>query len=165
MARGRPPKPLERTAALAKGDGQSPGHRTTLATTTKRPTTTLQARVVPLCPDTLSDRGIQEWDKIWTAGHWLHESEDYHWVSMIAQAYDQIAEFRDQVKTDGLVVEGYAGQVTAHPLIAEIRKAESLIMKCLSTLGFSPTDRARLGLTEAKAQNALMDLMDRTKRQ
>ena len=164
MARGRPPKPLERQAVLALGDGQSPGHRRAVATTAKRPAATLQPRGVPLCPDTLSDRGIQEWDKIWTAGHWLHEAEDYHWVSMIAQAYDQIAEFKDQVAADGLVVTGYAGQVTAHPLIAEIRKAEALIMKCLSTLGFSPTDRARLGLSEAKAQNALMDLMDRTRK-
>jgi phage terminase small subunit len=44
------------------------------------------------------------------------------------------------------------GQTIAHPLITEIRKCEDTIRKCLSVLGFSPADRARLGLAEAKAQ-------------
>jgi hypothetical protein len=38
-------------------------------------------------------------------------------------------------------------------LVAEIRKCEETIRKCLSILGISPTDRARLGLAEVKKRN------------
>jgi phage terminase small subunit len=51
--------------------------------------------------------------------------------------------------------------MTAHPLIAEMRKNDQLIQKCLSILGFSPTDRARLTITETQAQNALDAFLSR----
>jgi P27 family predicted phage terminase small subunit len=80
---------------------------------------------------------------------------------MIAQAYDEITAFREQIAQDGLVVTGYNEQMVAHPLLKEIRAAQSVIVKALSTLGFSPTDRARLGIQEAQARSALLDLQAR----
>jgi P27 family predicted phage terminase small subunit len=112
----------------------------------------------PPLPDGIGERGSLEWQKIWTAGRWLWPDQDYHWVEMIARAYDDIQVFRDEI--DGqLTVEGYNGQTVAHPLIAEIRKLEATITKCLSQIGFSPTDRARLKLTEAKGEKAARDLL------
>jgi P27 family predicted phage terminase small subunit len=107
-------------------------------------------------------RGLTEWNNIWKAGQvWLHPTEDYHWVEMIARAYNDIVQFRKKIEEDGLIVKGYAGQLTAHPLLREIREAEAVIRKCLSILGFSPTDRARLGLAEIKRQSKIMDLQNR----
>lgn len=37
--------------------------------------------------------------------------------------------------------------------------AEALIRKCLSVLGISPTDRARLGLAEVKKETALQEFI------
>jgi P27 family predicted phage terminase small subunit len=115
---------------------------------------------VPRAPRGLARQGRTEWQKVWTAGFWLKEDQDYHWVEQIARAYDDIASYREKVEEVGLIVTGYNGQDAANPLIAEIRKCEATIRTCLSILGFSPTDRAKLGIAEAKARNALEEYLD-----
>jgi P27 family predicted phage terminase small subunit len=97
------------------------------------------------------------WDKIWSAGHWLHE-EDEHLVTMLALAQDELEAYQAQIKTDGLMVRGAAGGVVAHGLIREVRQTRAQIIKILSMLGFSPSDRMRLGIQEVKRANALLDL-------
>jgi P27 family predicted phage terminase small subunit len=120
--------------------------------------------IVPVPPDDLADRGLTEWERIWTAGSsWRAPEQDYHWIAMTARAYDDIDEFRARVNRDGLIQQGSMGQVIAHPLISEIRKCETLIMKCLATLGFSPSDRARLGLAEVKTASKLQQMMQQAK--
>lgn len=111
----------------------------------------------PPMPEGLAQHGELEWEKIWASGPWLNPEQDYPWVEMVARAYDEIDEYRKRIEQDGLVVKGYAGQAAAHPLIAEIRKCEQTIMKCLSILGYSPTDRARLGMAEVKKETALQE--------
>lgn len=113
----------------------------------------------PQMPAGLGVRGALEWEKIWQAGRWLWPDQDYAWVEQVARAYDDLAIFRAEVGGN-LTVEGYNGQMTAHPLIAEMRKCEDTIRKCLSQLGFSPTDRARLKLTELKASKTAQDLVN-----
>lgn len=157
MPAGRPRMPLERAQNLAKGDGRTPGGRE--MELSSRAAVQPSRTVPPLPPVVLAERGITEWDKIWTAGYWLHADKDYHWVEMVVTAYDEIETFRAQIAEDGLVVAGYNGQMTAHPLISEIRKAQQTIAKALSLLGFSPSDRARLNLVEVKAASALDDLL------
>lgn len=155
---GRPKTPIEKMMTLSKGDGRTPGKREVeVRSYTPHPG-------APVTPLDLRDRGVTEWEKVWDAGFWLHPDKDYHWVEMIARAYDDMDTFRQQVQEDGLVVRGYNGQQAAHPLIAEIRKCEQTIQKCLSVLGFSPTDRAKLGLAEAKARGQLQKLIDGAKK-
>ena len=152
---GRRKTPIERMAARST-NGRTPGGRE-LAVPARA-----VARRSPLPEPAvpLSGRAADEWQKIWTAGHWLYPDQDYPWVEQIARAYSDIEAFRARIEEDGLIVTGYAGQVEAHPLIAEIRKCEATIQKCLSILGFSPTDRARLAITEAKARNELQKMLD-----
>lgn len=119
----------------------------------------MEAVEAPAMPEGLGARGVAEWRKIWTAGRWLWPDQDYAWVEQVARAYDDLAIFRAEVGGN-LTVEGYNGQMTAHPLIAEMRKCEDTIRKCLSQLGFSPTDRARLKLTELKASKTAQDLVN-----
>lgn len=156
MPRGRPPKPIElkrrtgRTHNTDSGGRKLPEIQGTIVKTVD----------VPDVPDGLRDRGQREWVNIWTAGQaWLAPQQDFYWVEMIAHAYDEIEEYRATIAKDGLTSLGSQGQMVAHPLIAEIRRAEAVIMKALSILGFSPSDRARLGLAEVKRQSALLDFM------
>jgi P27 family predicted phage terminase small subunit len=115
--------------------------------------------VTPDPPDGLGPRGVEEWHKVWTAGRiWLHPDQDYHWVEMVSRAYDDITAFREEIDKTGLIVKGYAGHMAANPLLREIRDAEAVIRKCLSTIGFSPTDRARLGLAEIERQSKMAGL-------
>jgi P27 family predicted phage terminase small subunit len=117
--------------------------------------------VIPRAPQGLARQGRKQWVSVWTAGFWLKEDQDYHWVEQIARAYDDIASYREKIEEVGLIVTGYNGQDAANPLIAEIRKCEATIRTCLSTLGFSPTDRAKLGIIEVKARNALADYLEK----
>lgn len=159
----RRPEPLERMALKAKGDGKTPGGRDVVKS---NPTLTEHDDdQAPPMPRGLKRRGRLEWQKLWKAGFWLNPTQDYHWCEMIVRAYDDIEQFRKRITADGLVQKGSLGQPVAHPLIAEIRKAEATIRQCLSVLGFSPTDRARLGIMEAKAQREIAGVKDLIKRQ
>lgn len=114
----------------------------------------------PPMPDGLAERGEAEWHKIWQAGPWLWPDQDYAWVEQVCRAYDDLNAFRAEIAVTGLMVEGYNGQMVANPLISEVRKAEAIIQKCLSSIGFSPSDRARLKLTELKSAKQAQDLVN-----
>ena len=156
MTRGRPKTPIEKMQARSP-DGTTPGHRKLPVPAS--PTT--PDRTVPELPAGIEARGAEEWIKVWSAGFWLHRDQDYHWVEMIARAYQDIEVFRADVRDRGLITKGYAGQDAANPMIAEIRKCEATIQKCLQVLGFSPTDRAKLAIVEGQAQNALQQMIDK----
>ena len=159
MARGRPKEPIERAAAKARGDGRTPGGRQIV----KAQYTILKRTDAPQMPRGLKTRGKREWLKIWASGPWLNPDHDYAWVEQIARAYDDIDVFRRKIEEDGLVVRGSLGQPVAHPLVAEVRKCEQTIRQCLSIIGFSPTDRARLGLAEIKRETALQDMISKAR--
>lgn len=149
------PVPIERMLARS-GNGKTLGGRDLVVTDVGK----LAPVTAPEAPEGLGPRGQVEWAKIWTAGKWLWPDQDYAWVEQAARAYDDLATYRAVVAEEGLTVEGYAGQTTAHPLIREMRACEDTIRKCLSILGFSPTDRARLKLTELKASKTAQDLVN-----
>lgn len=158
MGRGRPKVPLERMAARSP-DGKTPGKRNLPAVANRAPDYS-----VPVPAIDLKGRGEVEWERVWTAGWWLSREQDYPWVEMICQAYMDIEDYRVYVAEHGLITKGYAGQDAANPMIAEIRKCEATIQKCLQVLGFSPTDRAKLQLSQVKIQSALQQkIADRRK--
>jgi len=149
------PVPIERMLARSS-NGRTLGGRELEVVDTSD----MIAPRAPEPPEGLGIRGALEWQKIWQAGKWLWPDQDYAWVEQAARAYDDLATFRAKVEEDGLTVEGYNGQTVAHPLIAEMRRAEDTIRKCLSQIGFSPTDRARLKLTELKGASELQKLVN-----
>lgn len=121
----------------------------------------LERRAAPDLPDCVEPgtRGAVEWGKIWEACPWLYPDQDYHWVEQIASLYNEVEVYRAQIAEDGLTVEGYNGQTTAHPLIKEMRAAQAQINKALSTLGISPSDRARLKLTDLQGAKLERDII------
>jgi P27 family predicted phage terminase small subunit len=125
-----------------------------------RDVSTMEPVTAPPMPDGLQERGQLEWAKIWTAGRWLWPDQDYHLVEQIARAYDDLETFRAEVTRMGLTVEGYNGQTVANPLLKEMRALENGIRANLSLLGFSPSDRARLKLTELKADKTAQELLN-----
>lgn len=148
-------EPIERVAARGL-NGKTLGGRELEVIDTSA----MVAPQAPQMPEGLSERGEREWLKIWQAGKWLWPDQDYHWVEMIARGYDDIANFRRVIADEGETVQGYNGQTVAHPMYAEIRRAEAMIQKNLSALGFSPSDRARLKLTELKGASELQKLVN-----
>lgn len=161
-ARGRPPKPIEvkRRLGTARAD-RVPAKSETVAL---RP-----ADGIPPVPSTLGKSGRAFWTQAWRAAQaWLSPDLDVVAVESACQLVDQIAEMRRQVADDGLLLSEPivtpAGMVVGdrqvtHPLLKELRAAEKQLQSWLSTLGFDPTARSRLGLAEVKRQSALQQLL------
>jgi P27 family predicted phage terminase small subunit len=127
------------------------------------------ADAIPPVPITLGQDGRAFWDRVWRVAHaWLSPELDLTAVESAAQLADQIVEMRAEISSDGLVllepIVTPAGMVVGerrvpNPLLKELRAAEKQLQSWLSTLGFDPTARSRLGLAEVKRQSALQQLL------
>lgn len=150
-----PAQPVPIEVLAARGiNGKTLGGRDIVATNVNA----LERKPPPPMPEGLGDRGEVEWHKIWQAGRWLWPDQDYAWVEQVSRAYDDLDQFRKKITAEGLMIPGQRNTMVVNPLIAEVRHAEDTIRRCLSILGFSPTDRARLKLTEIQGESAYQKL-------
>ena len=98
----------------------------------------------PAAPSNLKAPGKRTWQQLWATGHiWLGPSDEPA-VRLACEQADEVSALRRaaaQIKNAGLKLQyHYATQA-----------AEKLLMSSLSQLGFTPTARARFGLTVAQA--------------
>lgn len=158
MARmGRPPKPIE-----VKRRAGNPGKRALPA-----PVVALPAAVSPPePPDGLSAFGQQFWSDVWSRGAaWLTPALDLGTVELAARLFDDIAAYRQEIADRGRVIEEpilWQGEVVPdavklapNPAVKMLREAERSLLAYLIDLGFTPTARAKLGLTTVKAESKL----------
>jgi len=154
---GRPPKPVEvrrddetvrqdrLPPAPLPGEGLSP------------------AEDIPT-PPPLGPDGLEMWNSLWTAGRrWLSPDSDTSMMIMLCQALDESESIRRALAL-GEVKRFYTlanGQQVTHPMVTQLRELRAQMTAWLSSLGFSPTDRARLGLAEVRTPDALDDLQAR----
>jgi len=154
---GRPSKPVEVQRALG-----NPGHKT--------------LPVAPLPGDGIpSDGSIPVaagfgvygsalWDHVWEAGRqWLAPEADRSLITMLCHAQDELEVLRVQLAT-GEVPRTYVtsnGTIVSHPYIAQIKDLRVQMTAWLAALGFSPSDRARLGLAEVRVRDELDELVRR----
>jgi hypothetical protein len=144
--RGRPPKPIEVKRMLG-----NPG---------KRPLP--EASNIVLLPAVneipepnrkLFEFGRELWDRVWTMGHtWLSYSTDLDLLLIVCEQLDERAKLRTKVWNDGRLDERKA-----------LRSLEKQIVENLSLLGFTPTDRSRLGIAEVKKLSKLEALREKYK--
>ena len=151
---GRPAKPVE-----AKRATGNPGKRKLGAA--PAPTTAL-ANVpadVPAVPARLGEVGRAAWVTIWSGGRrWLSEAQDAPLVARVCRKLEQVDAAERALGDDpaGWVYSwGEGGRLAKHPLWEVIEKADAQVTAWLSLLGFSPSDRARLGLAEIRVANEL----------
>ena len=154
---GRPPKPVEVKRALGNpGQGalpKPPGPGEGL----------LSDGVVPSAPD-LQAPGLELWVEVWSAGRrWLSPESDYRLVAMLCQAQDE-AEVCRGLLARGDVERFYElpnGSFVTHPIVVQLKDLRTQMTAWLAALGFSPADRARLGLGEVRVVDALDELKAR----
>jgi hypothetical protein len=139
---GRPPKPTE----LKRLQG-NPGKR---ALPKETEIILLPAAIgIPEPSRPLLKYGQEMWDRIWNMGNsWISPTTDIELVLMTAEMVDERWNLRVKVmgSDDPKMRRG-------------LRELDKMIVSNLSLLGFSPTDRMRLGVAEVKKQSKLEELL------
>ncbi len=152
---GRPAKPTEAQRALG-----NPGHRSMPAA--PMPGEGIKGiDGLPQLPKTLNVHGSELWNHTWQAGRqWLAPEADRTTVTLLCEAFDEYMEIRELFRT-GEVERVYTtsnGSYVTHPLVGQLKELRVQMTAWLASLGFSPADRARLGLAEVRVRDELDDL-------
>jgi hypothetical protein len=104
----------------------------------------------PLKP--LSGSGLDLWDRTWQRGFiWLSVNTDVQLLQMVCEQLDE----RDSLRA--YVLEN----IEAWHERSALRELEKSIRSNLSLLGFTPTDRMKLGVAEVKAESKMEQLKRR----
>lgn len=148
---GPPPIPTERVRARG-----NPGHK-------KLPTPVVELAAVsqtPRPPAQLMDAGREAWDRLWTAAQaWLSPKTDLGIMTRLCESIDLRAAMMEQIEEDGLMVKGSMGQVRVNPLLDKMIALDAQITRFEGLCGFTPADRARLGVAEVKRASAVEDFL------
>jgi hypothetical protein len=138
-----PPKPVEQKRLLG-----NPGKR---AMPSSESTITLYAgRREPLAP--LGEAGRALWDSVFSEGElWVSPRTDVAWLQVVCELLDR----REVLKVEWLA------EPTNRQVNMSLLETEKMIQSGLGLLGFTPTDRSRLGVAEVKAKSKLEELMER----
>lgn len=144
MPAGRPSKPVEQKRLLG-----NPGKRAM----PDEDSVVLLERVeeTPEPTRPLLKYGQELWDRIWGMGAtWVSDKTDIELLMMTCEMIDERWNLRVKVmqNDDPRMRRG-------------LRELDRQIVSNLSLLGFTPSDRARLGVAEIKAKSKLEELMER----
>ena len=139
---GRPPKPIEQKRRLG-----NPGRRPLPDATIAIPTQV----EAPEPHRPLGSVGREFWDRVWSRGFtWISPQMDIELLQMVCEQIDERQALRMRVLRDNDWRER-----------ASLRALDAQVLDCLSLLGFTPVDRARLGFVEVKIQNELEAFRER----
>lgn len=152
--RGGKALPAERKRATG-----NPGKRKLAAAPT--PETALavvDADALPPAPEQLGPVGKLAWQYVWCGGRrHLSESQDSLLIARVAEKVELVARLNEWLGAD-VERRWYTtanGQVVTHPAVKQLEQADAQITAWLCLLGFTPSDRARLGLQEIRVADAL----------
>ena len=133
---GRPPKPAEQ-----KRRNGNPGKR-------KLPDRVIEMASSPIAPEPhrpLGPAGETFWKRVWTIGFtWIGPKTDVELLQIVCELIDE----RQSLRMKVLVDQDWRDRTA-------LRALDTQVLQCLSLLGFTPVDRARLGFVEVKIQNEL----------
>ena len=104
----------------------------------------------PECPEGLSPSGQEFWALAWGTA-WISKTTDVVLVRMASEGLSERDTLRDLVLSEP---QNFRAR-------ASLRELDKQLISQLALLGFSPSDRSRLGLTEVKKESKLEDLMRR----
>jgi hypothetical protein len=135
-----PPKPIEVKRKLGNpGKGRLPKNSMAL----------IPINEIPEPPRKLFEAGQEMWDRIWSMGTlWISPQTDMELLLMTCESIDERVRLRTIV---------WNGEGDWHDRKA-LRELEKNLVNNLSLLGFTPTDRSRMGVAEVKARSKLEEL-------
>jgi P27 family predicted phage terminase small subunit len=105
--------------------------------------------------------GRDLWADLWSAGaEWLAPS-DAPLAAILCEMADEREAWKDRAASEGPTFATSTGYIALHPAVSQVRTITRDMISVLSLLGFSPTDRSRLGLAEVRRMSGLAELLDR----
>jgi len=133
---GRPPKPTEQKRRLG-----NPGRRKL----PEKKMEIINASTTPQPHRPLGPAGENFWNRIWAIGFgWISQHTDIELLQIVCELIDE----RQALRMKVLVDQDWRDRTA-------LRALDAQVLDCLSLLGFTPVDRARLGFVEVKIQNEL----------
>jgi hypothetical protein len=142
--RGRPPKPIEQKRLTGNPGKRALPDRSEIVLLPS-------AYEIPEPHRPLNKPGLELWDRIWgMAQNWLSPSTDKEILLITCELLDERWNLRIKVLRDNRPEERKA-----------LRELDRQLVANLSLLGFTPTDRSRLGVAEVKRQSKLEELRTR----
>ena len=143
---GRPPIPLERKQKLGtlRPERLPPAGLTEVE---RLP----EEEGIPEPPAQLKAKGRELWSSVFANGGWLWKGVDSHLVELTGELMDERQELRELADQ----------QPDNTRLRAALRQLDKQLVTNLALLGFTPSDRSRLGLVQVKTQSKLQELWER----
>lgn len=149
---GRPPKPVEKKRA----EGNK-GHK-------KLPEKKYQEDKItrdnlPKPPSHFKTETIDMWNRIWLGGSkWLKIDRDFISIQLFCDAWEEYSYLRRMLKLGSQaggvdrVINTEKGYPVQHPYVSQLKQAKVDINTQMSSLGFTPSDFARLQISEMNAE-------------
>jgi hypothetical protein len=142
--RGRPPKPTEQKRLLG-----NPGNRPLPDAGEINFLPEIEERPDP--PRPLGKPGLELWERVWASGaKWISPHTDLELLLTTCELVDERWNLRAKVL-----------QSEDKHLRRQLNDLTRILIGNLSLLGFTPTDRSRLGVAEVKTQNRLEEMLIR----
>lgn len=149
MPAGRPAKPIEQKRLLGNpGNGKLPDLNKVISI----------ERVAEQPPQHLSKKSKKFWTDIRQLAPWVAQS-DGTLLLELCEKMDRKNELSIELKKMPYVLYTDKGYAYANPLVGMISTVENEIVKILSLLGLTPSDRSKLGVAEVKARSKLEELL------
>jgi phage terminase small subunit len=114
------------------------------------------SRSVPKAPTGLGQTGRDVWGRTWRTCPWLDDTH-YLVVVRLAESYDERAELRTEIRTNGRTAVGSTGQPVEAPQIATLRACEVGINRIERQLGIAVSQTRAAAVRDdmnAEAANA-----------
>ena len=136
-----PAKPIEQKRLLG-----NPGKRTI-----PQPSQYIEGGYIEPLRD-LDEAGLQLWQSAMTTGQqWIARNTDTQLLQLTCEQMDRRAH----------LVNYWRNDPTDKNLLMRLADIERAIASNLGLLGFTPSDRSRLGLAEIKAKSKLQELLEK----
>ena len=142
MPAGRPTKPIEQKRLIGNPGKRALPEQSAIMLIP-------QASQTPEPARPLLKYGQELWNRVWESGiNWISPNTDLELLLMTCEMIDERWNLRVRVMTDNNAKDRRG-----------LREIDKQIVSNLGLLGFTPSDRSRLGVAEVKKMSKLEELM------
>ena len=109
-------------------------------------------------PAHLTETGITLWREILNLAPWIANTDGTILLEL-CEKMELKKQIQDQLKPENFILFTDKGYAYQNPLFGMLSTVQGDIVKNLSLLGLTPSDRSKLGVAEVKARGKLEELL------